>query len=128
MSSNMKFSRIPAFLAVSFFVILATLALACASQKKEGEASAPSGAAPERIVEMDIKGMVKIYGNEPHTWVGIETRPEGKVYSVDPPETARELRGQQGYLIEFRVSYIENQTVPALQAPVVSVISWQIAR
>ena len=73
-----------------------------------------------------LSGMVKIYGSEPHTWVGIETVPEGKIYAVDSTEKAKELRALQGRLIDFTV-IIQETTRPGL-AGTAAVLSWNIIR
>ena len=95
-----------------FFVVLV---LACASQEKD-KAREPQ--------EMTLKGMIVIYGNEPHTWVGIETVPDRKVYAVTPPEKAKELRGLQGHLLEFTVTIRE--TILHGVSGTAEVRSWQV--
>jgi hypothetical protein len=79
----------------------------------------------EKVREKVITGMIKIYGNEPHTWVGIETIPDGKIYVVQPPEKAAELRGQQGRLIEFKV-VLEEMQMPLGGDGTATVISWRV--
>ena len=87
-----------------------------------------SGASPkkEESVDIVIQGMVKIYGNEPHTWVGIETVPDGKIFFVEPPEKAKELGSLQGRLIEFTV-VIYDTTRPGLEGTA-TVLSWRVVR
>jgi hypothetical protein len=83
---------------------------ACTSQEK----------APK---QENIQGMVKIYGNEPHTWVGIETVEE-KIYTVFPPETAAELRKVQGRLLELTV-VLEGPAKRGIEGKA-TVLSWRI--
>ena len=73
-----------------------------------------------------MRGMVKIYGSEPHTWVGIETVPDGKIYAAGPPEKARELSSLQGRLIDFTV-VIQDTGQPGLSGTA-TVLSWRIVR
>ena len=52
-----------------------------------------------------ITGMVQVYGNEPHTFVGIVDE-AGVEYAVYPPSKEAELRELQGHLIEFTVVFL----------------------
>jgi hypothetical protein len=99
-----------ALLTAAFLLLL--LPLSCKTQenvKKNGE----------KI----LRGTVTIYGNEPHTWTGIETVPDGKIYQVNPPEKAAELTAMQGYVLEFTVN-IRDAEIPGA-AGTVTVISWR---
>ena len=78
------------YLAVLFVAGIILFLTACTTQEK----------AHSR--ETTLQGMIRIHGNEPHTWVGIETT-DGKLYAVAPPEKAAELRSMQGRLLEFTV-------------------------
>ena len=49
-----------------------------------------------------ITGRVEIYGNEPHTFVGIIDE-NGIEYAVYPSSKENELRQLQGYIIDFTV-------------------------
>jgi hypothetical protein len=53
-----------------------------------------------------IRGMVRVWGNEPHTYAGIETS-DGKHYAVFPDEKEKEIRDLQGNLVEFTVVFSE---------------------
>ena len=53
-----------------------------------------------------IRGRVQIYGNVPHTYVGIVDA-DGKQYSVHPPSQEERLISLQGHLIEFTVLLLD---------------------
>jgi len=76
-----------------------------------------SGGNKAKPREETLRGMIKIYGSEPHTWVGVETVPEGKVYALVPPEKAEEFRNLQGRLLELRVVF-QDTTPPAADGSV----------
>jgi len=111
-NTDMKQHNFTAVISFSLVIILCAQLLACATKKKE---------APQEVV---LQGMVKIYGSEPHTWVGIQTVPEGKVYAVNPREKAEELRNQQGYMLEFTVM-LGNKTPPRGLPEAVTMLSWR---
>ena len=54
-----------------------------------------------------ILGRVQIYGNEPHTFLGIIDE-NGVEYAVYPQSREEELRKLQGHLIEFTVIVLDN--------------------
>jgi hypothetical protein len=105
----------------AIFVIAACVILclfpACKTQEQGQSSINP------KSQETILRGMVKIYGNEPHTWVGIETVPEGNIYAVSPPEKAAELRKMQGRLLEFTVT-IQSSRLPGLSGTA-TVLSWR---
>jgi len=78
-----------------------------------------------------ITGRIQIYGNEPHTFVGIIDRQDGMEYAVYPPSKEEELRGLQGRLIEFTVI---KQDKPMglgglqLRGGTVTVVEWRIVQ
>ena len=76
-----------------------------------------------------ITGSIVIYGNEPHTYVGIVDS-NGTAYNVEPRSTANELRNLQGHLIEFIVIFPEEQIqgYGSLPGGTVTPISWKILR
>ena len=53
-----------------------------------------------------ITGMIQIYGNEPHTFVGIVDE-NGTEYAVYPASCEEKLRALQGHLIEFTVVFFD---------------------
>ena len=78
-----------------------------------------------------ITGRIQIYGNEPHTFVGIIDRQDGTEYAVYPPSGEEELRELQGRLIEFTVI---KQDKPMglggllLRGGTVTVVEWRIVQ
>ncbi len=57
-----------------------------------------------------VIGYIKVYGNEPHTYLGIETQ-EDKVYTVvADKEILDELQKNQGYLIQLDGTITEKKT------------------
>jgi len=78
-----------------------------------------------------ITGKVQIYGNEPHTFVGIIDHHDSTEYAVYPPSIEEELRRLQGRLIEFTiVKQDEPMGLGGLQlnGGTVTVIEWRIIR
>ena len=73
--------------------------------------------------EGTLRGTIKIYGSEPHTWVGLETIPEGRVYALVPPEKAEEFRALQGRLLELRVRF-QDAALPPVDGAVTP-LSWK---
>jgi len=104
-----RFLLTPLIITAVLFVLLAS---ACTSQ----------GRSKNRAIT--LQGVVKIYGSEPHTAVGIETVPDKKVYGVSPPKKAAELRKMQGRLLEFKV--IIEDTGSLEFENTVTVLSWRI--
>jgi len=75
-----------------------------------------------------IRGQIQIYGNEPHTFVGIAAE-DGTEYAVFPPAKEDELRMLQGHLIEFTVVLLdEPQGFGSLflKGGTVTPIKWEI--
>jgi len=77
-----------------------------------------------------LTGRVQIYGNEPHTFVGIVDE-NGNEYAVYPPEKEKELRSLQGHLIEFTVVFQDNPQAYGslfLKGGTVTPVKWEIIR
>ncbi|MDR1912632.1 MAG: hypothetical protein LBQ52_09870 [Helicobacteraceae bacterium] len=77
-----------------------------------------------------ITGRVQIYGNEPHTFVGV-IDDKGVEYSVYPKEKEKELRDLQGRLIKFNVEFIDNSQTDnylLLKGGVITPLSWKIIK
>jgi hypothetical protein len=75
-----------------------------------------------------IRGRVRVWGSEPHTFAGIETT-DDKRYAVFPAEKEKEIRDLQGNLIEFTVIFSEKpQGYGSLFLPdgTVTPLSWRI--
>ena len=79
---------------------------------------------------MKITGMVQVYGNEPHTFVGIIDE-AGVEYAVYPHSKEAELYELQGHLIEFTVVFLDEPKGEGslyLRGGTVTPLSWVIIR
>jgi len=77
-----------------------------------------------------ITGMVQIYGNEPHTFVGI-VEGNGTEYAVYPRSSEDDLRKLQGHLIEFTVIFLDEPRGEGslyLKGGTVTPLGWEIIR
>jgi hypothetical protein len=77
-----------------------------------------------------ITGRVQIYGNEPHTFVGI-VDDSGVEYAVYPPSREAELRKLQGHLIVFTVIMLpepQGEGGMYLRGGTVTPLGWEIIR
>ena len=75
-----------------------------------------------------IRGSVRIYGNEPFTYIGIIDQ-NGLGYSVSPQSQVPVLTELQGYLIDFTVVLLDEPQGYGslfLQGGTVTVLSWKI--
>ena len=75
-----------------------------------------------------ITGSVRVFGNEPHTYVGIVDE-AGVQYSVYPPEKEAELSKLQGRLINFTVILLaQPQGLGGLflKGGTVTPVSWEV--
>ena len=72
-------------------------------------------------------GTVRVFGNSPHTYVGIVDE-EDVAYAVYPPAKEEELRALQGYSIEFTVVFVEERVYGSLflRGGTVEPIRWEI--
>ena len=92
-------------------------------------ASSPAEALSRPPETITIRGTVKIFGNMPHTYVGIRTEDESKTYAVYPPEKEKELKDLQGRLIEFTVILLDKPAGEGslyLKDGTVTPVSWKI--
>jgi len=92
----------------------------------------PGGSPPATNVENTtrITGRAQIYGNEPHTFVGIVDE-NGPVYAVYPRSIEDELRSLQGHLIVFTVVFLDEPKGEGglyLKGGTVTPLSWEIIR
>jgi len=77
-----------------------------------------------------LTGRIQIYGNEPHTFVGIIDE-NGAEYAVYPPEQEEKLRKLQGHLIEFTVIFLDKPQGYGslfLQGGTITPLEWRIIR
>jgi len=81
--------------AVLLLVFLFTAFNVFASGKKEKNPAGKGG-------KTTLVGRIAVFGNEPHTFVGIVDEHD-VAYSIYPPNNEAELRKLQGNLIEFTV-------------------------
>ncbi|MDR3302576.1 MAG: hypothetical protein LBT01_08660 [Spirochaetaceae bacterium] len=95
-----------ATLATVIFLSTFTITGVCAMGNKDTQALGGGGATAAPSGVQIIRGMVKIYGNEPHTYAGIETE-DGKHYAVYPAEKEQEIWSLQGRKIEWTVLFSE---------------------
>lgn len=75
-----------------------------------------------------ITGRILIYGNEPHTSVGIVDE-KGTEYAVSPASREDELRTLQGHLIEFTVVFLDESQCNGsvcLMGGTVTPLEWKI--
>ena len=71
-----------------------------------------------------VEGYINIYGNEPHTYLGIETQ-DGKVFVLKAEkELLDELQNQQGYLLKLDGKFIENKSNVLFSKNQFEVIEW----
>jgi hypothetical protein len=57
-----------------------------------------------------ITGYVKVYGNEPHTYLGLKTE-DGTVFTLKADkEVLSEIQNQQGVLLQLNGKVTENKT------------------
>ena len=115
--------------AIMIFILTAYGVFSCITTGKdqlEHNPPDPPVSSEETIVK--ITGRVQIYGNEPHTYVGIIDE-NGTEYAVHPDSVANELRSLQGYLIEFTVVFLDDiQTYGSmfLRGGTVTPIEWVV--
>ncbi|MHB9292925.1 hypothetical protein Holit_02042 [Hollandina sp. SP2] len=76
-----------------------------------------------------LRCRVAVYGNEPHTYVGILSEADGKVYAVYPPAQEAKLRTLQGRRLEMTLRFLEKPQGYGslfLKDGTVSPVSWNI--
>ena len=75
-----------------------------------------------------ITGRVEVYGNVPHTYVGIAAE-DGNQYAIYPVDMEEQLKGLQGHLIEFTVELLDEGRGYGslfLRGGTVTPLSWEI--
>jgi hypothetical protein len=95
----MKKGLLAIFLLSFFFAAFSGFALGKRENRAAKNQAKTSG-------ETIMLGRIQVYGNEPHTFVGIVDE-HGVEYSIHPPTKEAELRKLQGQLIEFRVIILD---------------------
>jgi len=127
------------FVFILFFIFILPNVFPCG--KKEEARNPQPLPAPNSVSTADqvntgtnnmikLTGRVQIYGNEPHTFVGIVDG-NGTEYAVFPPEQEKELRKLQGHLIEFTVILLDDPQGYGslfLKGGTVTPVKWEIIR
>jgi len=90
------------FLALAVFTVFSCGTMSGQPQSEAGGKTKTQG--KEKTIK--LKGIIKIFGSEPHTFAGIVDE-KGVEYSIYPPEKEDELRKLQGNLIEFTVILLD---------------------
>jgi hypothetical protein len=119
----MKEMILVGILAIAMTGALFPLGAGDPSSSPQKEKSAEGGAGKKII-----RGRVRVWGNEPHTYAGIETE-DGKQFSVFPAEKEEEIRSLQGNLVEFTVIFSEEPRGAGalfLRDGSVTPLSWRI--
>ena len=71
-----------------------------------------------------VEGYIKVYGNEPHTYLGIETK-DGKIFILKAEEEIlSELQNQQGYLLKLDGKIIEAKSKSFFNKNQFEVVEW----
>ena len=71
-----------------------------------------------------VEGFIKVYGNEPHTYLGIETQ-DGKIFILKAEEEIlAELQNQQGYLLKLDGKIIEAKSKSFFNKNQFEVVEW----
>jgi hypothetical protein len=117
-----------------FFVFIIPSVFPCGKKEKNvvqpvsAETVITEGQGTENMSK--ITGRVRIYGSEPHTFVGIVDE-RGNEFAVYPPEQEEKLRRLQGRLIEFTVIFFDEPKGEGglyLKGGTVNPVEWIIIR
>ena len=127
--------KITIFLLFFIFVILNVFP--CGKKEKNAvqPASAETFITEDQIIAetgnmTKLTGRVRIFGSEPHTFVGIVDE-RGNEFAVYPPEQEEKLRKLQGRLIEFTVIFLDEPKGEGglyLKSGTVNPLEWNIIR
>ncbi|MDR2398092.1 MAG: hypothetical protein LBD74_04950 [Spirochaetaceae bacterium] len=77
-----------------------------------------------------IRCRMEVYGNEPHTYLGIRSEEDDKVYAVYAPGKEAELRSLQGRTLEMTVRFLKQSQGYGslfLKDGTVQVLTWKPA-
>ena len=78
----------------------------------------------------EVTGLIKVYGNEPFTFLGIETK-DGKLYSIKADkELNDELQKTQGNIIEIKgtIEKDDENTLNRLKDGFLIVSEWKVLK
>lgn len=115
-------------------LLLAVTAFSCVSQPESSPAPSPR---PEKSVEsaaeetIVLRGYVRVFGNEPHTYAGIELEGKSKTYAVYPADAEMKVRALQGHLVEFTAIALDGPKGEGglyLSDGTVTPLSWKILK
>jgi hypothetical protein len=73
-----------------------------------------------------LTGVVRIYGSEPHTWAGINSEPDDKIYLIEGRAAEAELRAMQGKRMEFTVRISEHKSAYPMVDGIAELISYRV--
>ena len=74
-----------------------------------------------------ITGYVKVYGNEPHTYLGLKTE-DGTVFTLKADkEVLSEIQNKQGVLLQLNGKVTENKTPVFMGKYQFEVDEWSVA-
>lgn len=105
--------RVKNFFCNKFILIVLVVQIIC------GFSLFSMGKAPD-----SVEGYIKVYGNVPHTNLGIETK-DGTVFIIKAEkEVLTELKKQQGYLIKLDGKILENKSKTLFNKNQFEVIEW----
>jgi hypothetical protein len=74
-----------------------------------------------------LTGVVRIYGSEPHTWAGINSEPDDKIYLIEGRAAETELRAMQGKRMVFTVRIKAPESAYPIVDGVAELISYRVA-
>jgi len=117
-------SRRAGLFSVFLIIFLFTALCAFALGKKEKNPAGKSGKNTTILV-----GRIVVYGNEPHTFVGIVDEHD-VAYSIYPPNNEAKLRKLQGNLIEFTVILLDEPQDYAgmVLGKTLTLIDWKVVK
>jgi len=118
------------FIFLAFIIISLFSCATAANRKNEAVKNTKNCERTNMEINTKITGRVQVYGNEPHTFVGIVDM-NGIEYAVYPRSKEDELRQLQGHLIEFTVVFLDEPKAYGslfLKGGTVKPIKWEITQ
>ncbi|MDR2701733.1 MAG: hypothetical protein LBB72_04815 [Spirochaetaceae bacterium] len=117
-----KAGLLTVFFLLFFFTAFNVFAL---GRKEKNAANNHAGSGGKNTTT--LIGRIQVYGNEPHTFVGIVDEHD-VAYSIHPPNEEAELWKLQGYLIEFTVIFLDKPQGNAglILGRTLTLIDWKV--